>query len=203
METDNIQFEEMNPWKDIDYTQQKMPAPSKRFPTPIKGRYASLYDEIKKKCNPLNYMSPYDYEKVKISNELTALIEQNKSDVEELKRLRKRAVEELGIQFATIELYEELTYNFNPKKYVNNPTHLRLINEVYHNILMNADNIEMLERIKQDDTKVCRTAGIVLVNKKKEEEIEKEWEKQETMAAIVYIVSSIVILFILISIAQN
>lgn len=173
MNTDDILFEEMNPWKDSYAT-----APLHRYPSPIGGRYASLYDELKKKCNPLEYMSPYNYEKVKIANELASLTENNKNNPEELKSIRKRAMKELNLQFATIGLYEELTYTFNPKRYANNPTQLTLINEIYHNVLLNADNIEALELIEQRDKEVCRKEGITLVDKK-EEERKRERKKRE------------------------
>lgn len=124
-------------------------------------------------------MSPYNYEKVKIANELASLTENNKNNPEELKSIRKRAMKELNLQFATIGLYEELTYTFNPKRYANNPTQLTLINEIYHNVLLNADNIEALELIELRDKEVCRKEGITLVDKKEEERKKREEERKK------------------------
>ena len=155
-------------------------------------------------------MSPYNYEKVKIANELASLTENNKNNPEELKSIRKRAMKELNLQFATIGLYEELTYTFNPKRYANNPTQLILINEIYHNVLLNADNIEALELIEQRDKEVCRKEGITLVDKKEEERERerKEREEEREMERKGYIAIAIatilcIILFIIANITDN
>lgn len=64
MKIDNIQSEEMNPWKDINNTPQKMPAPSKRFPTPIEEEvlYEVVIDPAPRKI-PQNFPAPIEGKK--------------------------------------------------------------------------------------------------------------------------------------------
>lgn len=142
---DNIIFEEIKK-KHRNNVENDIPKPL--YPKPISGTYWSLYHELREKCNPIEFMTPYNYELVKLSNEIYTLIEENKDDIEELKRIRKRAIEELGVAFSTKILYNELTSMLNPSKYVGNRELVDVSNELYNKVLRNADNIEELEQIK-------------------------------------------------------
>lgn len=142
---DNIIFEEIKK-KHRNNVENDIPKPL--YPKPISGTYWSLYHELREKCNPIEFMTPYNYELVKLSNEIYTLIEENKDDIEELKRIRKRAIEELGVAFSTKILYNELTSMLNPSKYVGDRELVDVSNELYNKVLRNADNIEELEQIK-------------------------------------------------------
>lgn len=147
MEEDNIIFEDMTfqngnrmKWN----TQNAKPL----HPQPIKGTYYSLYDELRQKCNPNNFMHPYDFELVKLSNAIYSQIETEKDNEKALRKIRRRAVEELGIIVSTEQLYNRLKHNLDPSKYVGHREWVDIANDLYNQVLCNADNIEELERIE-------------------------------------------------------
>lgn len=80
----------------------------------------SLYEELTIKCNPVNYMQPYDSKKVAVANDIYSQLESNKSDQDKLKELRDRAMSELGLEFPPITLYKKLCELYNPIKYTGN-----------------------------------------------------------------------------------
>ncbi|MBR4497318.1 MAG: APC family permease [Bacteroidales bacterium] len=117
--------------------------------------YSSLYEELKEKCNPQNFMSPYDAEKVKFANELYAeLIDCAKDDDVKLRNLRDKATHLLGIKFSTSYLFDFLLSYCNPALYFNvKPYPKEFIdkaNEYYNKLLSNKDNITALEEIKEE-----------------------------------------------------
>ncbi len=149
-------------------------------PNPIPGVFESLYDEVINRCDPANFLNPYNQEKVRISNELYSKSKalENKNDEKVLKEIRKRAIKELGIKFSTIELYEKLekicdVHNYTGGNY--NQDYVNLANTLYGQIKEYADDIEKLEEI---DT---QTRDLVAeLQRRKDEELEKQkWLEKE------------------------
>ena len=177
---DQYDFEEVksNPqqlFSNIDGVSDKL-----EHPNPIPGVFESLYDEIIKRCDPANFLNPYDQEKVRISNELYSKSKtlKNKNDEKVLKEIRKRAIKELGIKFSTIELYEKLEKICNVQNYTGdnyNQDFVNLANTLFGQIKKYADDIEKLEEI---DT---QTGDLVAeLQRRKEEELEKQkWMEKE------------------------
>ena len=122
------------------------------FKQPIPGRYHSLYKELKVRCAPENFMDPYEPEKVSKANELySEVLATDAHDDGKLKRLRSRAMEELGVQFSTELLYEKLSAVCNPKNFTGDAydkERLKLANRLYQAVLKNADNVVALEEIE-------------------------------------------------------
>lgn len=144
---------------------------------PILGDYEDLHDELLKKCNPVNFMRPYNKEKVDIANDIYEQASQNKDNTTKLMRLRKRAMQELGIKFSTIKLFNKLKDACSPEIFTGenyDATKLRKANELYAQILENADDIEALEEIEQRAYQF-----IEIAEQKKEEEEEKNRKQRE------------------------
>ena len=58
--------------------------------------YSNLYEELREKCNPSNYMNPYNAEKVEIANSIFSQLDGFKDDVDTLVLLRNQAINKLG-----------------------------------------------------------------------------------------------------------
>lgn len=149
MAEDNIIFEEMK--SPISGTKWKFPSTDNTSsPNIIKGRYYSLYSELCDKCNPAKFMSEYDHDRIAIANDIyTQTMASSFYDDDGLKELRKRAMTELGIKFSTEKIYEELTNLLKPTKYTGTEK-FNDANDLYFRIINNADDIEELERIKEE-----------------------------------------------------
>lgn len=96
----------------------------------------SLYDKLKRMCNPTNFMNGanYDKEKVDRANAIyKRLLEINGDDVEALNELQQQAVAELGINLIDAEKLADLKEKVNPKNYMTpyNPDKVALANELY------------------------------------------------------------------------
>lgn len=96
----------------------------------------SLYDKLKRMCNPTNFMNGanYDKEKVDKANAIyKRLLEINGDDVEALNELQQQAVAELGINLIDAEKLADLKEKVNPKNYMTpyNPDKVALANELY------------------------------------------------------------------------
>lgn len=96
----------------------------------------SLYDKLKRMCNPTNFMNgtSYDKEKVDKANSIyKRLLEINGDDVEALNELQQQAVADLGINLIDAEKLADLKEKVNPKNYMTpyNPDKVALANELY------------------------------------------------------------------------
>jgi hypothetical protein len=147
MQEDIISFEEIGKEETIHAEQ-----PQTLFKQPIRGRYQGLHAELKARCAPENFMNPYEPEKVSKANELySEVLHTDAQADEQLKQLRLRAIEELGIKFSTEELFDRLSAACNPKNFTGesyNKERLELSNRLYQAVLMNADNVLALEEIE-------------------------------------------------------
>ena len=147
MQEDNISFEEIG--KDETAHAEQAQA---LFKQPVRGRYQDLHAELKARCAPENFMNPYEPEKVSKANELYSEVLSTDAQAEEqLKQLRLRAIEELGIKFSTEELFTKLSAACNPKNFTGdsyNKERLEQANKLYQAVLMNADHVLALEDIE-------------------------------------------------------
>lgn len=119
----------------------------------IKAETYTLLDELKEKCNPLNFMNPYNKEKVEKANLLyPEILSCSLENIELQKTLRKQAISELGITFYTSKVFTELKDKCNPQRFMNpyNSEKVSIANRLYESVLQNEHNIEMLENIKKE-----------------------------------------------------
>lgn len=113
----------------------------------------TLLDELKEKCNPVNFMKPYDKEKVEKANSLyPKILSSSLEDIELHKILRKQAISELGIKFYTSKIFTELKETCNPLQFMTpyNSEKVSIANSLYERVLQNENDIEMLEDIKKE-----------------------------------------------------
>lgn len=149
---------------------------------PIPGSYDSLYEELKQRCNPENFIEPYDKKKIDVANEIYQQLLESSQDDSQLKELRHRALKDLEVKFSTEKLYHYLAGICYPKNFTGeyyDAQNLRLANELHPKIKENADDIEVLEdcELKAKDL-IC----IIEERRKKEtarkvEEIARQKEK--------------------------
>ena len=125
------------------------------FIQPIAGNYTNLYAELKEKCAPEQFMEPYDPNKVHIANLLySKLLSCSKEDITTLKELRLQAMEELQVTFSTQKLYDKLEKAINPKNFTGihyDKEQLEVANQLYEQVLINANNILALEEIEKNN----------------------------------------------------
>ena len=108
----------------------------------------TLYEKLKRMCDPSNFMKSnnFDKEKVEKANAIyKRLMGINENDMEVLNELRQQAEYDLGINFIDAEKLADLKEKVNPKNYMNpyNPDKVTLANELYAKL--NSD------RVKYDD----------------------------------------------------
>lgn len=118
-----------------------------------KKRNASLFDQLKDRCSPANFMTPYNEKKVEKANALyDKLMKTSPSDLESLKELRKRAIEQLDISFISVDYLEELKAKCNPKRFMEpyNAEKVQLANVLFNKLLNNESDIEVIEEIENE-----------------------------------------------------
>ena len=121
--------------------------------------YTTLFEELKEKCNPANFMNPYDAEKVEISNNIFSRLDSNATNIQALIQLRNLAINKLGISFSAKEIYDKLAEAYNPQKFVGenyDADKLHVANQIYSRIQNSKNSIIELEKIAQE-------CGIVFV----------------------------------------
>lgn len=117
--------------------------------------YNSLFEELKEKCNPSNFLASFDKEKMLIANELfyKILSTTSRGDTD-LISLRNEAIEKLGIHFSTRRKMEELMGYLNPKLYTDRKPYDKTLVEksiyFYDKIIQNQDDIVRLEEIEAE-----------------------------------------------------
>lgn len=111
----------------------------------------SLKEKLIRLCNPKNYTNPYDKEKIDKANIIyQTLIKTNNDDFENLKELRKKAINELSIEFVNKEKIRELKDKTNPKKFMKpyNPEKITLANSLYSQLTNPEITPEELDEIE-------------------------------------------------------
>ncbi len=117
------------------------------------GYYKYLLEELLEKCNPKNFMNPYDYEKVSISNNLFSQLQVlDKSENDKLLQISDEAVNKLGIKISTSSIYDELCKMCDPQQFLSpyDPVKLAKANELYSRIMQNRQNISALAEIREE-----------------------------------------------------
>ena len=111
--------------------------------------YDNLFEELKTKCHPKQFMEPYDHEKVKVANELYARILKAKDDTKRLEELRNEAMGKLGVKFSSKRLYEKLMRMTNPANFMNpyDAEKVAIANDYYQKVQQNAGDVVKLEAI--------------------------------------------------------
>lgn len=117
--------------------------------------YNSLFEELKEKCNPSNFLASFDKEKMLIANELFyKILSTTSREDTDLIGLRNEATEKLGIHFSTRRKMEELMGYLNPKLYTDRKPYDKTLVEksiyFYDKIIQNQDDIARLEEIEAE-----------------------------------------------------
>ena len=114
--------------------------------------YDSLYEELLDKCNPKNFMEPYDQKKVDeailIYNDLSRI---GKTNEKHIRVIRDRATLELGIKVSTDRLFKELIDYCNPQNFLTavpfQADLLQIANHFYAQVRTSKNDIHELERL--------------------------------------------------------
>ena len=123
----------------------------------ILDKTQDLWYVLERKCNPQNYMSPYNKEMVDKANSIYAdLQETDKSDEISLKEIRRRIESELQISFIDKDEIESLKFIANPSNYMQpyNAEKVSLANELYAKLQDEIIHIDELESIKEQIEKL-------------------------------------------------
>ena len=119
--------------------------------------YSNLYEELREKCNPSNYMNPYNAEKVEIANSIFSQLDGFKDDVDTLVLLRNQAINKLGLSFSSTALFNKLCDIYNPSNFMGknyDAEKLSAANKIFAQIQQKKDDIIELERIAKDNN-IC------------------------------------------------
>lgn len=115
--------------------------------------YEYLYSDLIEKCHPKNFMEPYDFEKVKVANELyPKLLACDKKDNSNLLAIRNEAINKLGIKMTTQFIFDAVSKMCNPQQFMNpyNPDKVAIANELYSRTQRYKNNIIELELIRDE-----------------------------------------------------
>ncbi|MCQ2274224.1 MAG: hypothetical protein MJZ86_05465 [Bacteroidales bacterium] len=145
--------------------------------------YNSLFEELKEKCNPSNFLASFDKDKMLIANELfDKILSTTSREDTDLISLRSEAIEKLGIHFSTRRKMEELMGYLNPKLYTDRKPYDKNLVEnsiyFYDKIIQNQDDIVRLEEI-ETEAKPYFLNEIVKRDRIKEYERQREKELAE------------------------
>ncbi len=101
----------------------------------------SIYDRLKRLCNPVNFMENYDKEKVEIANQIYSKLMGANPNTDEI---AAEAEKLLGIQLVDNHQIEDLKNKLHPKNFMNpyDAQKISLANELYSRIV---DNITYSE----------------------------------------------------------
>lgn len=181
---ENIVFEDI--FNSISFSNPS--AHEVKVPVQEEKEYPSLYDELVDKCNPLNFRSPYNPQKLDIANDLYAeIIQYNCNTSEEiLKNIRDRAIQSLQITFSTKKLMEKLLEYCDPAVYMNPYDHdnVALANKFYSEIQDSSNDIMALERIEERAMELfhCHQKSILQEKETKEEDFSQLLKEEEQKA---------------------
>ena len=113
--------------------------------------FASLKSELLRLCDYNNFTSPYDFEKVRIANNLSSeLVSCREYNYPELLNISKEAINGLGIAISPEFLFSALSEMCKPQNFEEDHKITRA-NRVYPRILENKDNYKVLEKIWEED----------------------------------------------------
>lgn len=104
--------------------------------------------ELLSKCNPLNFMNPYNHDNIAIANESTQKINEATS-LSDLKPVRLE-VAKLNIFVDPSQIYDYLCVICNPTRYTGKLEEFQLANNLYERIVNSGMDYEVLEGILED-----------------------------------------------------
>lgn len=169
-ESDNIIWQELSASNKSERTRIS-PSTDKIYP--------SLYEELKEKCNPKNFMLPYNREEVDVANALYGeLMNIGRKDTEQLMNLRREATDKLKIYFSTAKLYQKLKDYCNPISYMNpyDREAVKRANNYYALIEEKKDSIEELEILERN---IYRDVCLIKYRQDKKCSIDKSVSEQK------------------------
>ena len=141
--------------------------------------YESLYMELLDKCNPKNFMEPYDKKKVDAANLIyKALLESKPSygcySNQEIRNIKDQAVRELGISISN-SLYRKLINYCDPKRFMEpyDFEAVQVANEFYSLVEKSKDDIVELEELQH---KILRNEVIKSYREKEHDNVKKNVE---------------------------
>lgn len=125
--------------------------------TPLEDKiYGTLYEELIDKCNPVNFMYPYDKDKVDAANLIYKKLLESKPKHKcysnhEIRGIKDLAIRELGISISD-SLYRKLINYCDPKRFMNpyDFEAVQVANEFCSLIEKNRDDIVELENLRSD-----------------------------------------------------
>ncbi|MCQ2143304.1 MAG: hypothetical protein MJY56_04465 [Bacteroidales bacterium] len=135
----------------------------------VANTYSRLYDDLKRECNPANFMNPYDAEKVAVANSIYSRLDAGKHDNRSMIALRNEAISKLHLFFRATALCNRLSSIFNPERFMGdnyNAAKLAAANEVYSLIQSKRDDIQALEKICSDLGIPLRSSASEVINNK-------------------------------------
>ena len=112
-----------------------------------------LKDKLLRMCNPSNFMSPYDEQKVAAANDIyERLISIPAEDTEELKQIRRQAATTLGLSFVDKDLLQQLINKANPKRYMEpyDAEKVRIANQIYTRLMAGGLDVDEVEQIQEE-----------------------------------------------------
>lgn len=188
------QGEENINWEEISKVMRggKTPSGVQKGAEPSKIRsskvYDSLYEELLDKCNPKNFMVPYDKDKVGSANLIYKALLENKPSHkcysnQEIRDIKDQAVRELGI-FISDSLYQKLINYCDPKRFME-PYDFKAVqvaNEFYALIEKKKDDIVELEGLRHEISQ-----NEVLKSYRSKEDQEKEDQESMIYSAVVIV----------------
>ena len=190
VEEDNIQWEEiskvMSRGKEASEPAAKV-KPSRPSPA-LSKTYPNLYEELLDKCDPKNFMEPYDQAKVEKSIRVYGDLQKaDKKDTNRLREIRDRAMQDLGITVSTDRLYKELIGYCDSRNFRKDgdfPTEVLLVaNQFYAQVLANKHDIHALEKLASQMHADATLSRFYEEKKAREEKKIREIQKQDEKEA--------------------
>ena len=170
---------------------------SKQEAQTIEKVYDSLYDELLDKCNPGRFKL-FGFIKFNVANEIFARLQQmgsGMSDDFELRQLRNRAMDELGVRISTTRTFNRLQAFLDPENYTNRQPYDKELVEnagrLYTQLLQYKDDIRALELLEGLPATIVIFEEYEYQNLKPEEYVAKYPEGRHTREIKEHIVQSL------------
>ncbi|MDR2125486.1 MAG: hypothetical protein LBP63_01480 [Prevotellaceae bacterium] len=194
--------------KDEDIMFEEITVQTQKRPQIIleEKEYSSLYEELKDKCDPDNFLppNPYDREKAGIANDIYLQLDNAYCSKKLQKTLRSMAISQLGIRFNSHALCDKLKDYTNPKKYKGTEK-FGLANELYADVLDNKDDVEALEKIQSiiESELLNNTIEEIERQERERQEIEKKEKESEQAAIIMWLFVCIIVVSVVAFLLNN
>lgn len=118
--------------------------------------FVTQKEELNNKCNPKNFMNPYDHDKVEMANNF--LIElKDAHNYNDIKKIRTKA-KKLGVSISLEQLFNYLSNICNPINYIGKENFV-IANNLFSKIISSKENLEELEEILEEAQKSIKIQG--------------------------------------------